>query len=131
MRILITGSRTWTNVALLESYLDSLLAEHGHIDLAHGASKGGGADKFAAAWAWDNRDHVTEWPYPVRSGPTGIDGNHQGAPLNRNTRMLVGFLPELVLAFRSDGKSNGTDDCVDKARRLGYDVEMVYENEPI
>lgn len=131
MRVLVTGSRAWTNVDLLEHYLDGLLEEHAHIDLAHGASKGGGADKFAAEWAFKNRDRVTEWPYPVRSGPTGIDGNHRGAPLNRNTRMLVAFVPDLVLAFRSEGKSNGTDDCVEKAKRMGYLVATVYESEPL
>lgn len=131
MRILVTGSRKWTNVELLESHLDALLEEHGRLELAHGASKGGGVDKFAADWAFKHREKVDEWPYPVRSGPTGIDGNHRGAPLNRNTRMLVSFQPELVVAFRSDGISNGTDDCVDKARKMGYDVDMIYESEQL
>ncbi len=129
IRVVVTGSRSWTNVGLLEAYLDALLEEHGRMELAHGQSKGGGADAYAADWAYNNRDRVDEWPYPVQSGPTGIDGNHRGAPLNRNTRMLRAFQPDLVVGFRSDGKSNGTDDCLDKARKMNYDVEVVYESE--
>lgn len=129
IRIVVTGSRSWTNVALLESYLYEQLEEHGRVELAHGASKGGGADKIAADWAFENRDRVDEFPYPVRSGPTGIDGNHRGAPLNRNTRMLRSFQPDIVLGFRAEGKSNGTDDCLDKAKAMGYAVETIYESE--
>ena len=129
IRVVVTGSRSWTNVELLRKYLDDLLEEHGRMELAHGKSKGGGADFFAAEWAFDNRDRVDEWPYPVQGGPTGIDGNHRGAPLNRNTRMLRSFQPDIVLGFRADGKSNGTDHCLDTARKMGYDVEVIYESE--
>ncbi len=128
MRLVITGSRKWTNVELLRRTLDQLHAVHkDDLEIAHGASRGGGVDLLASQWAADRG--VPEWPFPVRSGKSGIDGNHRGAPLNRNVRMLKGFMPDRVIAFRSLGKSNGTDHCIKEAQKLGIPVTIVPEEE--
>lgn len=126
MRVVITGSRKWTDVELLERTLDALRKEHGYLEIAHGASRGGGVDLFASQWA--AKTETVEWPFPVRSGKNGIDGNHRGAPLNRNIRMLKGFMPDRVIAFRSAGKSNGTDHCIREANKLGIPVTIIPED---
>lgn len=123
MHVVITGSRHWTNEAQLREHLDSLLEKYPDLEIHHGKSKGGGVDLFAEQWAHDN--DVPAWPYPVRKD---LDGNHRGAPLNRNIRMLKTALPALTTAFRSSGKSNGTDHCVEHSHKLGIEVEIVEEN---
>jgi hypothetical protein len=125
MRIVCTGSRSWTNVGQLESILDRYLANNSRLEVAHGNSYGGGADRFVADWCDSHRGVVDEWPFPVNAE---IDGRHRGAPLKRNERMITAFNPEIVLAFRAAGKSNGTDYTVHFARRMGIPVEVHNES---
>lgn len=127
MKIVTTGSRHWTNEQLLIEIMDGHLNEflktrrNYNLEVAHGKSKGGGADLFVANWCWDNRNRVTEWPFPV---VPDLDGRHIAAPLNRNKRMVASFFPDLLVAFRAAGKSNGTDQCVAYAQSLGYPTQV-------
>lgn len=133
MRIVVTGSRHWkpANVRQIHDKLNELVEQcvaHGEIlEIAHGASKGGGVDQFVADWLWFDAppSYVDEWPFPVRRD---LDGNHRGAPLNRNKRMVNGFLPDLVIGFRSAGKSNGTDQTLRFAESLGIPTEIIHES---
>lgn len=124
MRILITGSRHWTNVDLIRETLLDYRHVYGYIEIAHGKSKGGGVDLFVEEIA--NELGIDQTPYPVLPR----DGQHRGAPLKRNERMVLAFMPDLVLAFRSEGKSNGTDKTLAFAEKLGYATWTVYENGP-
>lgn len=127
MRIVCTGSRSWTNVAQLEAILNEALAAspNGRLEVAHGNSHGGGADQFVAVWCDRHRRVVDEWPFPVNAD---IDGRHRGAPLKRNERMITTFNPDMVIAFRAVGKSNGTDHTVQFARRMGIPAEVHHES---
>lgn len=122
MRVVITGSRHWQNYDQIYDRLVKLKEEIPYVEIAHGESKGGGADLFADQIA-DELDIIV-WPYPVIAA---IDGYHRGAPLNRNGRMLRDFNGDKLIAFRAAGKSNGTDDCIKKAQKLGYEVEIIEE----
>lgn len=131
MRVVITGSRHWKreNADQIHDRLRELeteCLERGEIlEVAHGKSKGGGVDLYAAEWLIFGAQRSTkEWPFPVRRD---LDGNHRGAPLNRNKRMVRGFIPDLVLAFRSAGKSNGTDQTLLFAESLGIPTETIHE----
>ena len=127
MRIVCTGSRHWTNrdqlYEIMDEYLNQFLddAPYGHMQVAHGKSKGGGADLLVADWCWDRKHAVDEWPFPVMPD---LDGRHKGAPLKRNERMVASFIPDLVVGFRSIGKSNGTDHTIHYARRMGFPAEV-------
>lgn len=123
MRVVITGSRHWTNRKQIEERLRQLKDECPYVELAHGQSRGGGADAMADDIAHDLGIDV--WPYPVIPER---DGKHKGAPLRRNARMLRDFNGDKVIAFRAAGKSNGTDDCISKAEIMGYEVEVVKED---
>lgn len=126
MKIVVTGSRHFTNAKQVHDVLDAMLEEHGELHVAHGASKGGGVDEFVACWCWDNRHcRVREQPFPVAPD---VDGRHKGAPLKRNERMVATMFPDLVIGFRAAGKSNGTDQCLHYARRLGYPTEKFDES---
>ena len=121
-RVVITGSRHWTNYRQIKDHLQGLLAEHPDLEIAHGHSRGGGADSMAEMAAFELG--IPSWPYPVRKD---LDGNHRGAPLNRNKRMVRDFNPDAGVAYRAEGKSNGTDHCVECMENQGVPVEIVKE----
>lgn len=123
MRILFTGSRHWTNEDQIIEKLLELQERYGYIEIAHGKSKGGGVDLFIEEIA--ERLGIPQTPFPVLPR----DGNHRGAPLKRNERMVLTFMPDLVVAFRSAGKSNGTDHTLAFAEKLGYATETVHERQ--
>lgn len=119
MRVLITGSRTWRNRSLVRTVLTQLRREAHEAGeefvVIHGQSPKGGADVIAdeicvlELGMTPGRDLIREpadWSrYGRAAGPV------------RNARMLVEHQPTVVYAFRCEGKSNGTDDMVRRARR--------------
>lgn len=121
MRVVFTGSRSWVDGDQVFDVLQDLLRDYGQgLVIAHGQSSGGGADLLVAQYA--KQLGIDQKPYPV---DRELDGNHRGAPLNRNTRMLDDFRPDLVIAFRAPGKSNGTDDTIRKAEKRNIPVRKV------
>ncbi len=94
-RLVVTGSREWTDRAAVEEALRRLPVGR----LAHGACVWGGLDEIAdevgKALGWDVQG------YPVRDGEW---------PTARNIRMVDAELPDIVLAFPLPG-SKGTWHC--------------------
>ena len=114
MRILVCGSRTWESRLAIRKAFSEIAAKH--VVLIHGACRG--ADKLAAAEArfvfgWDVVPYVAEWR---RLG--------KAAGPERNARMLR-TRPDLVIAFRAEGKSDGTDDMICRAEKAGIPVRVV------
>jgi hypothetical protein len=130
--VLVTGSRAWGNVDQLRATLDRViaLAPRSRVVLFHGACPTG-ADRLANEWAIQQDIEVRRFP-AEEHGPWPRCG-----PM-RNTAMVKSFADEvngtranyMVFAFRSPGKSSGTDDCVAKCRRAGLVVAYVHEETP-
>lgn len=109
-RIIICGSRTWSNPGPIRQLLkriprDSIIVTGG----ARGADKM--AHNLAKEMGFDTEEYPADWD------------NHQPrweAGYVRNERMgkLAGVTH--VFAFRMPGKSNGTDHMVGIAKRDGY-----------
>ena len=117
-RILVCGSRTWSDARLLDATLDrvakNLTGKH-RIVIVHGAARG--ADRMADTWAkrrgWAREPHPAQWDtYGKSAGP------------RRNQEMLDSDV-HLVVAFRVNGKSPGTDHMVAAATRAGVGVVEV------
>lgn len=110
MRLLVCGSRNWTDVDAvaerLEKYLPSVII--------HGGCPSG-ADRTAAGWA-----HVFQVPTEVFPANWTLNGKAAG-PI-RNRQMLEEGKPDLVLAF---GTGKGTDGMVRLAEKAGIPVERV------
>lgn len=127
--VLVTGSRTWKNVGQLRATLDDAARQYGRIVLFHG-SCGTGADNRAEEWAITYARPVVE----PRRFPAELHGKWPACGPIRNSFMVARFVEESrgherrVFAFRSRGKSNGTDDCAVKCRRAGLVVEHVHED---
>jgi hypothetical protein len=127
MRVIVTGSRTWTGqwgIDKIFQVLDAVLnlAEHTGqgLELIHGACPTG-ADEIANEWglAHGGEIMITTWPaawevYGKAAGPV------------RNEQMMVAG-GDLCVAFLR-GNSSGTLDAIGKARRRGiWTVVIPYQ----
>jgi hypothetical protein len=125
MRLLVCGSRTWTDRARLWQVLDQLVREHGdgQVVLIEGDARG--ADRMAGHLAcmhgWGLEVYPARWQQEGRAAGT-----------RRNARMLQRGRPELVVAFTVGplAASRGTADMVRRAREAGVPVQVVTSDHP-
>lgn len=113
MRVLICGSRNWTDRGPIQSVIEMLPA--GSV-VIHGAAAG--ADSLAGQVAYDSGVSVEIYPADWKR-----DGRAAG-PI-RNTRMLREGKPDRVIAFRMPGVSRGTDDMIKQSRAAGLMVDVI------
>lgn len=112
MKVLVCGSRDFTDYELLEKTLNA----YGDItEIIHGAARG--ADTLAGRYGEENDKSVQRYPalwdqYGKRAGPI------------RNTQMLREGQPDLVIAFRGPN-SRGTQNMITQARKAGVEVYVV------
>jgi hypothetical protein len=133
-RVLITGSRTWTNRAVIERELNQLLAEHGTLTVVHGACPSG-ADNIAQGWALDQR-HASSFG-AVTPEPRPADWKTHGRRAGRlRNAEMVGLGANLCLVFvlactkascdgRAPHDTHGTGHCAALARRAGIEVRRI------
>jgi hypothetical protein len=112
-RVLVTGSRSWTDTTTITTTLGRLHAVHGQLlVIVHGACPRG-ADSIAAAWCHRagvaTEEHPADW---VRHG--------RAAGIRRNTAM-VATRPDLCLAFIRN-HSPGASHCAQTAQQAGIPV---------
>ena len=114
MRILVCGSRTWTNHETIESALRPFTDNQPNTTVIHGGAKG--ADTLAGNIAYRIGFLVEEFP---------ADWKRYGkaAGMIRNQQMLVEGKPNIVLAFQI-GDSRGTQNMIDIARKAGIEVRV-------
>ena len=130
VRVLVTGSTTWSDRAAVWDSLDRLLAWHGQVVVVHGA-RAHGADAHAHEWVAVRGCEgccVTEEAHPPERATI-----RRGAVPARNARMVrVGA--DLCLTFidscsaptcrRQDlHGSHGAVDCATRAQLAGIPVE--------
>ncbi|NUU23324.1 MAG: DUF2493 domain-containing protein [Streptomycetaceae bacterium] len=120
-RVLVTGSRYWTDTHLIYTALDQAFTDRPTrlMIVVHGCCKTG-ADAIAAAWAQTARAdgqpvyeerHPAQWSRGRTAGP------------QRNQRM-VDRGAHLCLAFPLP-TSTGTEDTIRRARNAGIPVEVI------
>lgn len=122
-RILITGSRDWTDAKTIRGALKDAWHWMGNprdAVVVHGECHLGGADRIAAEmWA--------SWGFPVEGHPaeTGPTGHVLGPKRNAH---MVSLGADVCLAFPLPS-SRGTKNCMRLAREAGIPVK-VYEPQP-
>lgn len=130
MRVLVTGSREWTDQEALWAALDEAFDAAPRTEIfmvVHGGARG--ADRMAMAWVRGKRRdgdlrifhemHVPQW----RQGGVFIpSAGHQ-----RNKRMLESGV-DLVLAFIRNN-SAGTAGCIRQARKMDLPVKIHRTND--
>lgn len=112
IRILVTGSRTWTDDDAITTALDDAVGDtpaH-QVVLVHGACPSGAdeiADIHATKRRWTVERHPADWARHGRSRAGHV----------RNQRM-VALGADVVIAFIRD-QSPGASTCLAKARQRG------------
>lgn len=117
-RVLVTGSRWWSDATTLAAALAAQVEEHGPIVVIHGAAAG--ADRMADNWAVNHGYPVD--PYPADWAKHG----RKAGPI-RNRKMLAESRPDIVLAFPLPD-SKGTWDMVRIADDAGVPV-LVFDGQ--
>lgn len=120
-RVLVCGSRDWSDPMAIQLTLERLDAVHGIEAVIHGDCRG--ADRAAGQWARDTRwvsllVFPADWErYGRRAGPI------------RNRQMITEGQPTMVLAFHPDlENSRGTKDMVRAAKDAGLPVYLFDAN---
>jgi hypothetical protein len=124
MRLLVCGSRTWTDRARLWQVLDRLTANHGgQVTVIEGDARG--ADRLAGQLA-----HERGWR--LERYPADWQGEGRAAGPRRNARMLQQGRPDLVVAFTVGPlvHSRGTADMVGRARAAGVPDHVITNDCP-
>ena len=125
MRVLVCGSRGWTDRQAVEDALCALLPSQGEkttVVLIHGAARG--ADQVAADVARSLNTTMREADFAIHAFPADWKKYGRYAGFVRNQQMLDEGKPDLVLAFW-DGKSRGTADMINRTRRAGVPVRII------
>ena len=112
MKVLVCGSRDWTDYSAIRKRLSRLPPD---AEIIEGGAPG--ADTLARRAAKDIGLDYIEYGANWRR-------DHQGAGAVRNIKMLDREKPDLVIAFHRDG-SSGTQHMIDAARTLGIEVEVI------
>jgi hypothetical protein len=120
MRLLVCGSRTWTDRARLWQVLDRLVAEHGDGQVVLIEEDARGADRLAGQLARQRGWRLERYP---------ADWTHHGkaAGFRRNAWMLREGHPDLVVACTVGPlhESRGTADMVRRAQEAGVPVQII------
>lgn len=119
MRILITGSRDWTDRAAIASAISDWLTSRGTSVagawpfpiVVHGGARGADrlADQVARNWGWTPESHLADWDRYGRSAG------------HRRNAVMVGLGADVCLAFPL-GQSPGTRGCMRRAEAAGIPV---------
>lgn len=112
-RIIIAGSRDFNNYELLKNKLDSLLANKNDIEIVSGTCNG--ADLLGERYGLENN-------YPINRFPADWDKFGKRAGPLRNEQMADNT--DALVAFW-DGKSRGTNDMIENAKKRGLLVRVI------
>lgn len=120
-RILITGSRNWTDRQSIYEALDLCYWSHLEDELVvvHGDARG--ADSIAGHWA--RLMHLVDTSVSEEWHPADWEQHGKAAGHIRNHHM-VGLGADLCLAFPL-GESRGTRGCMAAARKAGIRVKEI------
>lgn len=129
MRVILTGSRDWSDRQAVYDALNEVYRTYGPFVLAHGACSTG-ADSFAQDWY-----ALASRLVPVTVDPFRADwrGRGRAAGPERNERMvkagaqlLLAFLGPCTREHCSEPQphdSHGTAGCTDLARAAGIEIK--------
>ena len=113
MRVLVTGSRYYTDRDKIYKVLDSFHRNKIITEVIEGGAKG--ADFIAGRWAMENN-------VPLKVVLAQWNKYGKAAGVMRNDEMLE-MNPDIVFSFHEDiSKSKGTKHCMDAAHRKKYTI---------
>ena len=108
MKIIIAGTRTFTNYQKLKQTCDYFLQDQTNIEIVSGAYYRG-ADKLGEQYAKERGYKLTKFP---------ADWNKYGKAAGPKRNEQMADYADALIAFW-DGKSRGTKNMIDLAEQLG------------
>jgi hypothetical protein len=137
-RLIVTGSRDWSDEGLLEHALEAAAAEHPVLVVVHGKNRRG-ADFAAGRWARRQQaagrqvteePHPADWNAPCRPGcARGHRGRGRGglsycpaAGNYRNQEMADAGAGACLSFFQPGAVNRGTSDCTSRVVAAGIPV---------
>lgn len=119
LRVLVCGDRNWKNRQLIREQLKAIQATVGLDVVIEGECEG--ADTIAKQEA--EKLGIKVIPFPADWKRYGL----AAGPI-RNTQMIKEGKPNFVLAFHNNlGKSKGTKNMVEQAKKAGIVVQVIHE----
>lgn len=123
VNIVVSGSRHWADELRVRKELAILQRRYGNdLVIIQGAAKKG-VDAQTAKICHDLGIKCEDMP--AKWTERGFYDPQAG--FKRNILMLERYNPLFLLAFRANGKSNGTDHCIKEAKRRGIPVQICRE----
>lgn len=121
MRVIVTGSRKWSNAQAVYDELWAAYRKYGPFVLVHGSCSTG-ADAWAHHWyeMVGSQMGCEEKPYPANWDYWRERGNVKAAGPTRNARMVADGA-DLVLAFPLP-EGSGTQHTIRLAEEAGIEV---------
>ena len=118
-RLLVSGSRTWTDVEVITTELQFIAKKYNNVVLVSGHAVGADriAEEVAVGLGWVVEIHEPDWKL-----------NGDSAGYKRNTTMLETDV-QAVLAFHKDN-SKGTADTIKKAKERKIPTRVLVEETP-
>ncbi len=118
-RLLVTGSRDWSDVEVIATELQFVAGKYNNVVLVSGHAIGADriAEDIAVSLGWVVEIHEPDWKL-----------HGQSAGFKRNTTMLDTDV-QAVLAFHKDN-SKGTADTIKKAKERKVPTRVLIEESP-
>lgn len=113
-KVIVAGSREFTDYALLERELDIITSSGYEIEIVSGTAKG--ADKLGEKYALDNE-------IALKRMPADWDTYGKRAGYLRNEQM-ANYADACIVFW--DGRSPGTKHMIDIAKRVGIPTKVIY-----
>ena len=123
MKILICGCRDYQDYEKIRKYVEEKKEKNDELIVVQGGASGADAlaKRACGELGIECREYKANWKkYGRAAGP------------KRNQQMLDEEHPDLVVAFHPDIEgSKGTKDMINRAKRLGYETEVVGEKKEV
>jgi hypothetical protein len=114
MKLIIAGSRTFTNYNLLKKHVDILRNKYNITEIISGCAKG--ADTLGEIYAELNN-------IPVKKFPADWDKHGKAAGPIRNKQMA--YYGNILIAFKDKENSIGTNNMIQQAEKRFLIVIMI------
>ncbi|SNR43552.1 Protein of unknown function [Lutibacter agarilyticus] len=114
MKIIIAGSRSFTDCQKLKETCDKFLRDQNNIDIVSGTCRG--ADKLGEQYAKERGYKITRFP---------ADWNKYGKAAGPIRNQQMANYADALIAFWN-GKSKGTNNMIQLANRCNLDILICY-----
>lgn len=122
VRVLITGSREFTDRPTMAAAINLVRREHAGaaLTIVHGAARG--ADSIASAICRDNPGKLIEEPHPVTDWQRPDGSRDRAAGHRRNQRMVYAGAVVCLAFLDVRSENRGTRSCMQNATVAGIEV---------